>query len=435
MSEKEKKDLQAGEPQAEDAKRFVYSKNTSVDALSKEEKDTVERSAAKGGDNAEKPARKDKAPAADEANAKDAKDAGADADSAEEAKKDGDKAEKSDKPAEKAPRPPKPPKSQEQLNWEAARRKEFKDRVWNPWLRPVVALVAVCLTVSLLLGCTNLITKPIIEENAAKAAFAAMNRLLPQADAFSDIAVPEEAANVTAIHKADNGTGYIIEAYGKGYGGNVPALVAFDGEGTIVGVEFLENGETKGLGEKLVSEDDFRSQFTGLPAQPVSITQLETIANATISSNAGLKAVNAAIEAFNQVAGGAGGGFEGTVKALLPDEELTAITLAAEGVQAMAWQSDAGNFVIVGEAESSLSTIVAAVAMDADGVILNLWVDTSGEYNGATVGNDSDYTSQFIGEKLPVGVDTIADLTGTTEAVNQAVDNALAALAAAKEAA
>ncbi len=142
----------AAAPPADEKKKFVYSRGAPAEAAPKKERETPAE-----------PADKPPASVAPEGGEKAAPDSG-------EAKKDGGK-------PEKKPRPPKAPKTQEQLKWEAARRQEFLDRVWNPWLRPVVALVAICLTVSLLLGITNLITAPIIKENAAQAAAEAMDRL------------------------------------------------------------------------------------------------------------------------------------------------------------------------------------------------------------------------------------------------------------------
>ena len=46
----------------------------------------------------------------------------------------------------------------------------------------------------------------------------------------------------------------MITAASKGYGGDVPVMVAFNSEGTITAVKFLDNDETPGLGQKVKNE-------------------------------------------------------------------------------------------------------------------------------------------------------------------------------------
>lgn len=55
---------------------------------------------------------------------------------------------------------------------------------------------------------------------------------------------------MTAIYKADNDSGYVITAQAKGYGGEVPVMVAFNAEGTIEAVQFLDNDETPALARR-----------------------------------------------------------------------------------------------------------------------------------------------------------------------------------------
>lgn len=184
---------------------------------------------------------------------------------------------------------------------DAAREPEgFKSRVWGPILSPIVSLAAICIVVSLLLGLTNNVTAPLIETNATAAADAARMSLMPEADGFTELDVTVEAPNVTALYEASNGVGYIVEAYGKGYGGNVPAMIAFDADGNIQGVTFLSNNETPGLGSKLISDEGFYGQFAGLPAEALSLSDVDAIASATISTNAGLTAINAAINLYRE---------------------------------------------------------------------------------------------------------------------------------------
>ncbi len=172
--------------------------------------------------------------------------------------------------------------------------------MWTPWLHPIAALVAICIITSLLLSVTNMFTAPRIEQNSQDAANAARRQLLPDAGNFTEIPIAENTPNVTAMYEADGGLGWIVEAYGQGYAGQVPAMVAFSPDGTIAGVVFLENSETPGLGKLLTDDPTFASQFTSIPIETISPTDVDKIANATISTNAAITAINAAIDAFNQ---------------------------------------------------------------------------------------------------------------------------------------
>ncbi len=175
-----------------------------------------------------------------------------------------------------------------------------KAGAWQTIFSPIVALVAICLVTSLLLGLTNSATAPLIEANLARDAESARQALLPEADGFNEIPVPDGYPNVTAVYVSTNGVGGVVESFGKGYGGKVPATVAFDSDGNIVGVSFPQNNETPGLGQKLYTEPDFASQFTDVPAQPMELSDIDTIASATISSRAALNAINAAVELYDE---------------------------------------------------------------------------------------------------------------------------------------
>lgn len=174
---------------------------------------------------------------------------------------------------------------------------------WKDFGKPIVVLGVICLITSLLLAVTNGVTAPIIEENAARTANETRRALLPAAEGFTEVAVPAGAAeNVTEIYSADNGAGFVVTAQAKGYGGDVPVMVAFNAEGSIAAVKFLDNSETPGLGQK-VKTDAFQSQFSGMAAEAFTLSDVDALTGATISSRAAVTAVNAAIAAYETVKG------------------------------------------------------------------------------------------------------------------------------------
>ena len=63
---------------------------------------------------------------------------------------------------------------------------ENKNSAFKEFISPILVLVLICFVVTFLLAFTYGITKPIIDENTAKAASEARMELLSDADNFSD---------------------------------------------------------------------------------------------------------------------------------------------------------------------------------------------------------------------------------------------------------
>ena len=318
----------------------------------------------------------------------------------------------------------------------------FMEKYWQPFLKPVVALVVICLITSLLLGVTNAVTKPIIEQNTQIAADNTRKELLPEADGFEEVVFSTLPANISSMYKATNNTGYVIEAYSNGYGGKVPAMVAFSMDGTIVGVKFLQNNETPGLGQKLGTEEGFRDIFIGSKNERITLTPADRIANATISSNAAAAAVNAAVELFSEkVLGKPVGVVEMTPEEvrqmLLPDaKEFTKLTVTAQNV-AEVYLADDGNFIIYGQDSGFHSKpITAIVAVTPEGNVLAVWGDTENESKGYgyEIGSNQEYLDQFAGKTSgevsgeASAVEVVAGATVSSRAFARAVQNALDAL-------
>ncbi len=186
--------------------------------------------------------------------------------------------------------------------------KEKENRVWKQMVAPILALSVICCVMSFLLAMTNSFTAPMIEQNILETAQAARQLLLPEADGFEEIILTEEVDGVTAAYRATNDVGFVVETTAPGYGGAVPAMVAFAPDGTILGVTFLQNNETPGLGKKLETDPSFAAQFNGLPAQPLASEDVDKIASSTISTDAAIADVNAAITLYNEQLSMQGGG-------------------------------------------------------------------------------------------------------------------------------
>ena len=175
-------------------------------------------------------------------------------------------------------------------------------KFWNSYLKPVTVLLAICVAVGAVLSGINAKTAPIIAANEEASRNETYFAALPQADSFTQLDCSIDG--ITAVLKANNGAGYVVTAQARGYGGQVPAAVAFSSDGTILQVIMMSNEETPGLGQK-VTDEDFSGQFAGREAQPLTIDQVDAVSGATISSKAAVTAIDLAIEAYQQVTGGA----------------------------------------------------------------------------------------------------------------------------------
>ena len=310
---------------------------------------------------------------------------------------------------------------------------------WNDFVKPIVVLGVICLVTSLLLAVTNNVTAPIIAENAVKTANATRQALLPSADTFTEVAPETPTEGVTAIYKADNDSGYVITAQAKGYGGEVPVMVAFNAEGTIEAVQFLDNDETPGLGQKVKSEA-FQSQFSGMPAEEFGLSDIDAITGATISSGAAASAINAAIAAYNQEAGVAGeepfGPFARRAArgaAARRRRRRACWSVSADGVTE-AYKGEAYGVVIYAQAEGFYKKpVTAAVGFDDDGVITGVYIDASNETAdvGGQVGRPR-FAGQFVGKTSLDGVDAVAGATISSNAAMDAVQKAIDAFSTVK---
>lgn len=165
-------------------------------------------------------------------------------------------------------------------------------------IKPVLVLTCICLVVSVLLAYVNSVTSPIISEAEQKAAQEAMAEVLSEADAFEQITVDSLPERVDEVYRAENGSGYVFMLTTKGYGGDMKLICGIKADGTIEACKTLSHSETSGLGSK-TAEDPYRNQYCGKTADTLS--EVDAISGATISSTAYMNAVKDALTAFEMV--------------------------------------------------------------------------------------------------------------------------------------
>lgn len=170
----------------------------------------------------------------------------------------------------------------------------------NDFIKPIVVLMLICLVISAALAYTNKVTAPLILQAEKDKAEAAQKEVLPEADSFTLMELSGLPSSVTAVYKAENGAGFVLMLTAKGYGGPMKLICGIDAEGLITACRTLSQTETQGLGTR-TTEPDFRDQFVGKDS---SLSGVEAISGATISSKAYIGAINDAFAAY-EIAKGA----------------------------------------------------------------------------------------------------------------------------------
>lgn len=174
----------------------------------------------------------------------------------------------------------------------------MKNNTFNNIVKPILVLTCICLVVTALLAVVNSVTAPIIAESELKAQQEAMAEVLPEGGGFEEITSDNLPERVTQAYKASNGAGYVFMLTTKGYGGDMGLICGINSGGAIVACKTLSHSETSGLGSK-TAEDPYRNQYSGKTSD--TLTEVDAITGATISSNAYINAIKDAFTAYETV--------------------------------------------------------------------------------------------------------------------------------------
>ena len=178
-----------------------------------------------------------------------------------------------------------------------AQESAFKTMVY-----PVIILVVICVVCSALLAVLNDITAPIIAVNEAAKTQEAYLGVLPEGTDAAGLTTLEGLATEGVVGAVTAPDGAVaVQAAAAGYSGKqVTVFVSFDAAGTISKLSVDASTQTTGIGSK-TGEESFYSGFLGWDAaNHVSAGEpVDTIAGATVSSNAVITALNSAIDCYN----------------------------------------------------------------------------------------------------------------------------------------
>lgn len=169
---------------------------------------------------------------------------------------------------------------------------------FNEIIKPVLVLVCICLVVTALLAYINSVTSPIIAKAEQEKTEQAMSEVLADADGFEKLEIENLPDRVTEVYTATNGSGYVFMLTTKGYGGDMKLICGMKSDGTIERCKTLSHSETSGLGSK-TAEDPYRNQYSGKSDDTLS--EVDAITGATISSTAYKNAIEDAFKAYDMV--------------------------------------------------------------------------------------------------------------------------------------
>ena len=328
-------------------------------------------------------------------------------------------------------------------------------------LRPTLVLGLITLVVSALLVLTYNITgvgvagPAISDEMLAIAA-----EVLPGGEGFDDAGVGA-SATVPAVIKTSNDAGYVINAIGKGYGGDMSVLIGLDNDGKITGVKVYEMAETPGIGTKVTEDATFLATFIGKD----SVDGSDAVAGATFSSKGLNEAITNAFDAFNiiksggQLEGGSAPAGDSNEKAeeekpaaptesfksasavtiddvkesagevLAEGDSFEEVAVEADNVKFILKAANGAGYVVDATGEGFEDNINVLVGFDADKNITGVKVlgisDTPGIGTQVT---ETEFLEQFVGNSEISEDIVVSGATFSSKGLNEAVRAAIEAM-------
>ena len=167
-----------------------------------------------------------------------------------------------------------------------------KDSIWS-MLKLGLILAAYAVACCTVLAIVNNITAPVIALNQQKKASSGMAAVFKQADEFEPVQAPS-ACDALYLAKSNGSiVGAVVQITGATYDHST-IIVGMTSDGIITGMQYLENTDTPGFGQKasdptflLPSGKTFYGQFEGKKAADGFIAgeTFDAISGATITSN------------------------------------------------------------------------------------------------------------------------------------------------------
>ena len=164
-------------------------------------------------------------------------------------------------------------------------------------VRLTVTLLAICAVVAAVLAGVNMITKDKIAEIQVQKTEKAIQEVLPDAHDVQQVSLDGDTGIVQAVYAADSS--YAVQVAPGGFDGEITMMVGVS-EGKVTGISVISHTETPGLGAVAAAQnakgEAFRGQFVGQEGTLAVGDQIDAMSGATITSNAVVTGVNAALD-------------------------------------------------------------------------------------------------------------------------------------------
>ena len=166
----------------------------------------------------------------------------------------------------------------------------------NKILRLVITLFLITAVVAAALAGVNTITKDAIAANQEKKTQDALAVVLPDAGSLEKVALSGDTGIVSEVYT--DGSSYAVKVLPSGFDGEITMMVGI-ADGKITGISVISHTETPGLGAVAAAQnakgEAFRGQFVGQSGELAVGDQIDAMSGATITSNAVVTGVNAAL--------------------------------------------------------------------------------------------------------------------------------------------
>ena len=174
----------------------------------------------------------------------------------------------------------------------------------NKHVKSTLVLVCICAVLAILLGLTNYITGPIIQENEEGKANAALTEVMPEGKLFDELDISEYTlpATVSAAYRETSGKGYVVKISTTGFSSGLVIMCGISSDGTVTGTKVIENTETPTYGGVTITKFESEGVLVGKGAD--TLDSVDTKTGATVTATAYVAAVKDAINAATNLSGG-----------------------------------------------------------------------------------------------------------------------------------
>ena len=164
-------------------------------------------------------------------------------------------------------------------------------------LRLTVTLLLITGIVAAALAGVNAITKDAIAANQEQKTQNALAEVLPGVSGLAKLDVAPDVGIVAEVYAS--GDSYAVKVLPGGFDGEITMMVGIQ-NGTVTGISVISHTETPGLGAVAAATnakgEAFRGQFVGQSGTLAIGDQIDAMSGATITSNAVVTGVNAALD-------------------------------------------------------------------------------------------------------------------------------------------